>query len=132
MKLKIELSEEQLQLLIDALEVNFRFMMRQGSVVSDLLAECPDKSKFDDERAWERAFDDYITRKDIAYKMLDCCAYTLYGNTNPKSTHRLSDMWSALRHAQYEMQEHKDDWDVRSGEPFKMSDWEMMKVEVEE
>ena len=57
MKLKIELSEEQLQLLIDALEVNFRLMMRQGSAVADLLAQCPDKSKFDDERAWERAFD---------------------------------------------------------------------------
>ena len=53
MTLKIELTEEQLQLLINALEVNFRFMMGQGNIVADLLSQCPDKSKFDDETAWD-------------------------------------------------------------------------------
>ena len=48
-----------------------------------------------------------------------------------EDTHRLSDMWSALRHAQYNLQQHKDDWDVRAHKPFQMSDWNMIEVEVE-
>lgn len=131
MKLKIELSEEQLQLLINALEVNFRFMMGQGNIVADLLSQCPDKSKFDDE-AWNRVFDRYLLTRDLAGKLLKDCSDMMYGSrTLPEDTHRLSDMWSVLRHTQYNLQQNRDDWDERGNKPFQMSDWDLMKVEVE-
>ena len=132
MTLKIELTEEQLQLLINALEVNFRFMMGQGNIVADLLSQCPDKSKFDDETAWYRVFDKYLLTRDFAGTLLNHCSKTLYERTMHEDAHRLSDMWSVLRHTQYNLQQNKDDWDVRGNTPFQMSDWDLMKVEVQD
>ena len=132
MTLKIELTEEQLQLLINALEVNFRFMMGQGNIVADLLSQCPDKSKFDDKTAWDRAFDRYLLTRDFAGVLLNNCSKTLYERTLHEDAHRLSDMWSVLRHTQYNLQQNKDDWDVRSHAPFQMSDLDLMKVEVQD
>lgn len=131
MTLRIELSEEQLQLLINALEVNFRFMMGQGNIVADLLSQCPDKTKFDDERTWDRVFERYLLTRDFAGELLNSCSKALYDRTLPEDTHRLSDMWSVLRHAQYNLQQNQDDLDVRAYTPFRMSDWDLMKVEVE-
>ena len=131
MKLKIELSEEQLQLLINALEVNFRFMMGQGSIVADLLLQLPDKSMFDDEEAWRRAFDRYLLKREMAEKLLKDCSDIMYGEILHDDTNRISDMWSVLRHTQYNLQQNRDYWDVRGNKPFQMSDWELMKVEVE-
>jgi hypothetical protein len=131
MTLRIELSEEQLQLLINALEVNFRFMMGQGDIVADLLSQCPDKSKFDDERAWDRVFERYLLSRAFAGMLLKDCSRTLYGEVQHEDTHRLSDMWSVLRHAKYNLQQHKDYWDVRRYAPSQMSDWNLIKVEVE-
>ena len=131
MTLKIELSEEQLQLIINALEMNFRIMMGQGSIVADLLAQCPDKTKFDNERSWDRAFERYLISRDFASSLMNCCAETLfYDERLPKDAHRLSDMWSALRHTQYSLQSNKSEWDVRSSKPFQMGDLDMIKVEV--
>ena len=130
MTLRIELSEEQLQLLINALEVNFRFMMGQGNIVADLLSQCPDKSKMD-KRAWDRAFDRYLLTRDFAGKLLNNCSEIMYERTLHEDTHRLSDMWSVLRHVQYNLQQNKDDWDVRGHSPFQISDWDLLKVEVE-
>ena len=131
MKLRIELSEEQLQLLINALEVNFRFMMGQGSIVADLLSQCPDKSKYKKEKVWNRVFDRYLLTRDLAGKLLNDCSEIMYGIKPPEDTNRLSDMWSVLRHTQYNLQQSRDDWDVRGNKPFQMSDLELMKVEVE-
>lgn len=132
MTLKIELTEEQLQLLINALEVNFRFMMGQGNIVADLLSQCPDKSKFDDERAWDMVFDRYLLTRDFAGVLLSNCSKILYERTLHEDAHRLSDMWSVLRHTQYNLQDNNDDWDVRGNTPFQMSDWDLIKVEVED
>lgn len=131
MTLRIELSEEQLQLLINALEVNFRFIMGQGDIVADLLSQCPDKSKFDDEKAWDRAFDRYLLTRGFVGELLGSCSKALYDGTHHEDTHRLSDMWSVLRHTQYNLQQNKDYCDVRSYSPFQLSDWDLMKVEVE-
>lgn len=132
MTLRIELTEEQLQLLINALEVNFRFMMGQGNIVADLLSQCPDKSKFDDERAWDGVFDRYLLARDFAGVLLSNCSKILYERTLHEDAHRLSDMWSVLRHTQYNLQQNKYDWDVRSHTPFQMSDLDLMKVEVQD
>lgn len=131
MTLKIELSEEQLQLLINALEVNFRFMMGQGDIVAELLSQLPSKAKFDDVNSWDMVFDRYLLTRDFAGMLLKDCSRALYDGVTHEDTHRLSDMWSALRHAQYNLQQHKDDWDVRAHKPFQMSDWNMIEVEVE-
>lgn len=130
MKLKIELSEEQLQMIINALEVNFRIMMGQGDIAADLLAVIPDKDSFAYEQSWNRAFDQYLMSRDVTGMMLNNCAQILYGHSKlPENAHRLSDMWSVLRHVQYSMQP-TDEYDVRRWEPFQTSDWDLIKVEV--
>lgn len=131
MKLNIELNEEQMGLLINALEINFRIMMKQGNIVADLLAEYPDKLKCSDEGAWNRAFEQYLTSRDNASSVLNALSEILYGNmTMPKDAHRLSDMWSALRHAQYDLHPHDDGYDTRSCPPIQLSDWDMIKVNI--
>ena len=135
MKLEIELSEEQLKLIINALEVNFRLMMRQGNVVADLLSQIPDESKFDTDESYNRAFHDYILRRNLSGQLLCLAANTLYDGSHvktwiPDSAHKLSDMWSVLRHTQYILRESGDVSDVRSYSPIQISDLELMKVKV--
>lgn len=130
MKLQIELSEEQLNLLINALEVNFRLMMNQGSIVADLLSILPDQEKFEAKEDWDRAFERYLVARDDASNVLNALSCILYGNSNhlPDEARRLSDMWSVLRNVQYQLHPHGG-YDVRSA-PFQMSDLEMMKIKV--
>lgn len=131
MKLNIELNEDQLNLLISALEINFRIMMKQGNSVADLLAEYPDKSKCCDEGTWNMAFERYLTSRSDASNVLNALSGILYDNmAMPKDAHRLSDMWSALRHAQYNLHPHDDGYDVRSCPPIQLGDWPMIKVDI--
>lgn len=131
MKLEIELSEEQLALMINALEVTFRIMMGQGSIVSNLLAECPVKSECKDKESWDNAFHMYLARRECAEYQINALSDTLYGAYGPlpEDAYRYSDMWSALRHLQYQLHP-TDHWDVRSSKSFQMSDYPMMKVEL--
>lgn len=137
MKISVELSEEQLALLIKALEVNFRLMMpNQGSIAADLLMVCPSKDGKTEEQ-WKNCFDAYINNREAATHVLNAAAAIMYGDINNrieiKDCHRLSDMWSAFRHLQYKMHNVRFDvFDVRSREPFRMSDYEMIKVLLEE
>ena len=134
MKIQIDLTEEQLDLMINALEVTFRIMMKQGSIVADLLAEMPFKKDFSGERQWERAFDRYLIERDVASKLMTSVADVLYGdytNRLPEDAHRYSDIWSALRHLQYELHPH-DGYDTRAYKPFALSDYPMMIVELVE
>lgn len=133
MKINVELSKEQLNLIIDALEVNFRLMMRQGSIVSDLLANhvFPNKEKCG--KNWQSAFDEWLTKREDASYIIDTLSKILYvpGRDMPDDCHRMSDMWSAFRHLQWQLLHNDDDhWDVRSIEPFKMSDYDMIKIEL--
>lgn len=133
MKLQIELKEEQLSLLINALEVNFRLMMHQGSIAADLLAEFPIKDGMPDEK-WKPMFERYLAHKEDAEYLVTALSNVLYGSNYirlPDDCHRLSDMWSAFRHAQWQLLGNPDDHsDVRSWKPFQMSDYPMIKVEV--
>lgn len=132
MKIEIELTEEQLALIIQALEIEFRFMMRQGMTVADQLAQdtFPNKDDYADKNKWNRAFEEYLIRRECAETQVNALHDTLYGRYRselPKTARRLSDMWSAFRHLQWSRLDVKG-YDVRSGDPFQMSDWEMIKI----
>ena len=131
MKLQIELSEEQLQLIINSLEVNFRLMMNQGSIVADLLSILPDQEKFEEKEDWDRAFERYLVARDDASNVLNALSHILYGNNNrlPDEAHRLTDLWSVLRNVQYQLHPH-DGYDVRNRSPFQMSDLDLIKVKI--
>lgn len=102
--------------------------MGQGSIVADLLAEFPIKTSENEER-WKDAFNNYLTRRECAEYQIDALSKTLYGEYGklPEDTHRYSDMWTALRHLQYQLHP-TDDWDIRASKPFAMSDYPMIKV----
>lgn len=132
MKIQIDLTEEQLQLMINALEVTFRIMMGQGEIVADLLAEMPRREKCGNH--WDKAFGDYLTRRECAEHQINAMSKTLYGEFGElvDDTHRYSDMWSALRHLQYNLHPHDDGYDTRASEPFAMSDYPMIKIKLVE
>lgn len=135
MKLEIELSEEQLKLIINALEVNFRLMMRQGNVVADLLSQIPDESKFDTDESYNRALHDYILRRNLSEQLLCLAANTLYDGSHVKtwitdSAHKLSDMWSVLRNFQYKLHASGDESDVRSCDPIQLSELELIRAKI--
>lgn len=134
MKMQMEISEEQLSLIIKSLEVTFRTMMHQGSIVADLLAEMPLKRNYDNEEKWIKAFDEYLIRRECAKNILDSLSDVLYKDRTrvPDDCHRICDMWSAFRHSQYELHPHDDCFDIRAREPLQMSDYEMIKVDIGE
>lgn len=130
MKIQIELTEEQLNLIINALEITFRTMMGQGFTVAILMSEIPRKADYDDEQIFKKNLDKCIMERDVAVKLINTLSSVLYGSDElPKNAHRYSDMWSALRHLQYQLHPH-DGYDTRKSEPFQMSDYPMMKVEL--
>lgn len=133
MKIQIELTEEQLNLMINALEVSFRIMMGQGAIVADLISNIPRKADYDDEHSWKRMFDKYIVKRSVAGRLIYTLSSVLYDDCVkiPEDTNRYSDIWSALRHLQYQLHPH-DGYDPRKSEPFQVSDYPMMKVELME
>lgn len=132
MKIQIELTEEQLNLIINSLEITFRTMMGQGNIVADLLAEIPLKKNYEDDQRWYLAFNRYIIERNAASKVINALSAVLwdYGKL-PADAHRYSDMWSAFRHLQYQLHPHER-YDTRESEPFAMSDYPMIKVELME
>lgn len=135
MKISVELSEEQLALLINALEINFRMMKpNQAGYIVDFLYEVPNRSEMTED-TWKRCFERYITSRDDAKIVLDALSKIIYGEYSDsvkKECNRLCDMWSALRHLQYQLHPNNDGYDVRSRKPIQISDYKMIKVELME
>lgn len=133
MKIEIELSKEQLNLIIKSLEINFRLMMGQANIVADELAEIPVRKEGATDEQWGKEFAMYLERRNDAECVINALSNILYDRMSlPDDSRRMSDMWSALRHAQYltEHHENNDLRDVRSYEPMQLSDWEMIEVKI--
>ena len=135
MKLQIELTENQLGILIDALESRFRWMMPQQSdlAIDSLLNDvAPKKNNYSNE-VWSREFDRWIERREHAGEVASTLQRIIYGRPyeDKYPSHRnISDMWRVLRHTQWEMLDEKFDFDVRECEPIQLGSEPLMKVEV--
>lgn len=125
MKLTIDCTDEQAQLLLNCLEESFRFRMQQS--ISFLSIVTADRG-FDCEKYGG-------VSTEMAEGYLRSLMTVLYGAGNTKltdDTQCISDMWSVIRHEIYIANGgEKDTWDVRSSKPIKLGDLPMIKVEVE-
>lgn len=125
------MNEVQARVVMAALEEWFRIRMGQSHDLANDLAFMGykhDKSRKD-------LFDLRIQTRDSLDELIKAMfriAWPHYGTPDKiePQTHIASDMWSAIRHALWEVRENKETWTVDSGEPFQMGPEPMVKVIV--
>ena len=131
MKITIECTEEQANLIVKSLEALFRTEMSQPDFIADILAE----DSTDEPHG--KHFDLYILKREdieIAMKAVTDIAYGKWQAKVSDECHNISDIWSCLRHALFMYQKPKREvleWDVRGREPIQLGTMPLPKIEIE-
>ena len=132
MKLEMEMTEEQLNLLILSTEVYGRILMNQPDLVADIIAE--DRFFYDKEDPDnDRKFHEWIKARDELTEKLRAALNTMFRDSYKSDTcQNLIDIWHVLRHLQYYVSDHIDKnlYDVRASEPYQGGTEPLMKVRV--
>ena len=132
MKLEVEMTSEQLNLLILSTEVYARALMNQPDLVADILAE--DRffyNKEDPEN--DRRFHEWINCRDELTKKLREALNTMFRDSYKSDTcQNLIDLWRVLRHLQYNISDNIDKslYDVRFSEPYHGGKEPLMKIRI--
>lgn len=132
MKLEVEMTQEQLNLLILSTEVYARALMNQPDLVADILAE--DRffyNKEDPEN--DRRFQEWINCRDELTEKLRGALNTMFRNSYKSDTcQNLIDLWRVLRHLQYNISDNIDKslYDVRASEPYHGGTEPLMKIRI--
>lgn len=137
MKLEMEIKNQQLALIIDALEEYFRIRMGQAHIVADQFAmdTFPNRETFKDPHEFDKAFDRWIEKREHIQSVLQSAIDINYGSHIPSASsdicRNVSDIWCCIRHEQY-VTEHSNDglWDIRSAEPYQLGELPMPKVKI--
>ncbi|OON88016.1 hypothetical protein BXO88_02250 [Oribacterium sp. C9] len=132
MKLEVEMTEEQLNLLILSAEVYGRILMNQPDLVVDIIAE--DRFFYDKEDPDnDRKFHEWIKARDELTEKLRAALNTMFRDSYKSDTcQNLIDIWHVLRHLQYNISDNIDKnlYDVRASEPYQGGTEPLMKVRV--
>ena len=132
MKLEVEMTEEQLNLLILSTEVYGRILMNQPDLVADIIAE--DRFFYDKEDPDnDRKFHEWIKARDELTDKLRAALNTMFRDSYKSDTcQNLIDIWHVLRHLQYNISDNIDKnlYDVRASEPYQGGTEPLMKVRV--
>ena len=108
MKLEVEMTEYQLNLLILSTEIYARTLMNQPDIVGDILAE--DRffyDKTDPEN--ERKFYEWIEKRDELTENLRIAFNTMFRDSYKSDTcQNLIDLWHVFRHLQYNISDNID------------------------
>ena len=132
MKLEVEMTEEQLNLLILSTEVYGRILMNQPDLVDDIIAE--DRFFYDKEDPDnDRKFHEWIKARDELPEKLRAALNTMFRDSYKSDTcQNLIDIWHVLRHLQYNISDNIDKnlYDVRASEPYQGGTEPLMKVRV--
>lgn len=132
MKLEVEMTAEQLNLLILSTEIYARALMNQPDLVADILAE--DRflyDKNDPENA--KRFHEWIAARDELTEKLRVALNTMFRDSYKSETcQNLIDIWHVLRHLQYNVSDNidKNHYDVRALEPYQVGTEPLMKVSL--
>ncbi len=120
MKLEVEMTQEQLNLLILSTEVYARALMNQPDLVADILAE--DRFFYDKENPEnDKRFHEWIAARDDFTEKLRAALNILFRDSYKSETcQNLIDIWRVLRHLQYNIFGNMDKsfYDVRAFEPY--------------
>ena len=132
MKLEVEMTQEQLNLLILSTEVYARALMNQPDLVADILAE--DRFFYDKEDPEnDKRFHEWIAARDEFTEKLRAALNTMFRDSYKSETcQNLIDIWRVLRHLQYNISDKMDKslYDVRAFEPYHGGTEPPIKVKV--
>jgi hypothetical protein len=132
MKLEVEMTEEQLNLLILSTEIYGRILMNQPDLVADILAE--DRFFYDKEDPENnKRFHEWIAARDEFTEKLRAALNTMFRDSYKSETcQNLIDIWRVLRHLQYIISDSIDKslYDVRAFEPYHGGTEPPIKVKV--
>ena len=132
MRVEVELTEEQLNLLILSTEVYARALMNQPDLVADILAE--DRFFYDKEDPEnDKRFHEWIAARDEFTEILRAALNTMFRDSYKSETcQNLIDIWRVLRHLQYIISDNMDKslYDVRAFEPYQGGTAPPFKVKV--
>lgn len=131
-KYRLELDEEQLSVVNEALEEYFRIRMGQWSGLADDLSAQNVDFHMENKEVHSRVFDRYINTRDCIRQIFESVSRILCDGLRQK-THRMlvaEDIWQVIRHQQWIDRGAKDDWCVDAREPMQFSDRPLPKIEV--
>ena len=134
MKLEVEMTQEQLNLLILSTEVYARALMNQPNLVADILAE--DRFFYDKEDPEnDKRFHEWIAARDEFTEKLRAALNIMFRDSYKSETcQNLIDIWRVLRHLQYNISDNIDKslYDVRASEPYHGGTEPLMWVRIME
>ena len=132
MKLELEMTEEQLNLLILSTEVYGRILMNQPDMVADIIAE--DRFFYDEnDPENDRRFREWLKDRDEMTEKLRAALNVMFRDTYKSDTcQNLIDIWHVLRHLQYNISDNIDKnlYDVRSSEPLQGGTEPLLQIRV--
>lgn len=132
MKFEVEMSQEQLNLLILSTEVYARALMNQPDLVADILAE--DRFFYDKEDPEnDKKFHEWIAaRNEFTEKLRAALNIMFRDSYKSESCQNLIDIWRVLRHLQYSISDNIDKslYDVRASEPYHGGTEPLMRVRI--
>ena len=132
MKFEVEMSREQLNLLILSTEVYARALMNQPDLVADILAE--DRFFYDKEDPEnDKRFHEWIVVRDEFTEKLRAALNIMFRDSYKSETcQNLIDIWRVLSHLQYNISDNMDNslYDLRASEPYHGGTEPPIKVKV--
>ena len=132
MKLEVEMTEEQLNLLVLSTEVYGRILMNQPDLVADIIAE--DRFFYDKEDPEnDRKFHEWIKARDELTEKLRAALNTMFRDSYKSDTcQNLIDIWHVFRHLQYNASDNIDKnlYDVRALEPYQGGTEPLMQIHI--
>jgi hypothetical protein len=132
MRLEVEMTSQQLNLLILSTEVYARALMHQPDMVADILAE--DRlfyDKTDSEN--DKRFHEWLEKRDELREKLKAAFDVMFCDSfKSDACQNLIDLWRVLRHLQYNVSDtiDKNHYDVRASEPFQGGTEPLMKIRI--
>jgi hypothetical protein len=129
-KYRLELNEEQMSVMREALEEYFRVRMGQWWDFADALTQQNIDLSPDNPRHKE-IFERFITERDCIRRIFESAGGILSLQTQQKTERMLiaEDMWQVIRHEMWVARGVKDDWCVDSREPMQFSNEPLPKIE---
>lgn len=132
MKVEVEMTEEQLNLLILSTELYGRILMNQSDLVADIIAE--DRFFYDkNDPENDRRFHEWIKDRDEMTEKLRVALNIMFRDSYKSDTcQNLIDIWHVLRHLQYNISDNIDRrlYDVRASEPYQCGTEPLMQTYV--
>ena len=132
MRLEVEMTGEQLNLLILSTEVYGRILMNQPDLVADIIAE--DRFFYDkNDPENDRRFHEWIKDRDELTGKLRTALNVMFRDSYKSDTcQNLIDIWHVFRHLQYNISDNIDKklYDVRASEPYQGGTEPLMKIRL--